>query len=196
MNGWLYDVMVKGSERKLLGPIRADLLGTLSGEIVELGAGTGLNFPHYPASAHVRAIEPDASMLANARERARRASARIELIQGGDEALETIAESSVDAVVATLVFCSVDEPARTMQRVLRVLRPGGQFVTMEHVRDAGRWGRMQSLLTPLWSRLCANCHLDREMECTIRDAGLRNVHLRERRMPPPACRLLYGVAMR
>ena len=196
MNGRLYDAMTKGPERKLLGPMRAELLGALSGEIVELGAGTGLNFPHYSASAHVRAMEPNASMLASASERARRASARVELVRGGDEGLDAIAEASVDAVVATLVFCSVDDPTRTMQRVLRVLKPGGRFITMEHARDVAGWGRIQSFLTPVWCRLCGNCHLDRDMERTIREAGYSSVHLHERKMPPPACRLLYGVAVR
>ena len=196
MNGWLYDAMTKGPEQKLLGPIRAALLGEISGEIVELGAGTGLNFPYYPAAARVRAIEPNASMLAKAKTRAPLVSAHIDLAQGGDEVLDAIAEGTLDAVVATLVFCSVDDPTRTMQRVLRVLKPGGRFVTMEHVRDVTGWGRLQSLLTPVWCRVCANCHLDRDMERTIREAGYSSVRLQERKMPPPAFRLLYGEALR
>ncbi|HVA29427.1 MAG TPA: class I SAM-dependent methyltransferase [Candidatus Baltobacteraceae bacterium] len=196
MNGRLYDAVTKGPERKFLGPIRATLLGDISGEIVELGAGTGLNFPYYSKAAHVRAIEPNASMLANTSERSERASARIELLRGGDDVLDAIAQGSLDAVVATLVFCSVDDPKRTMQRVLRVLKPGGRFVTMEHVRDTAGWGWLQSLLSPVWSRLCANCHLDRDMEHTIREAGFSNVELQERKMSPPAFRLLYGIAVR
>ncbi len=195
MIGWIYDGLTREMERKLLAPIRAELLRPLSGTVVELGAGTGLNFPFYPESARVRALEPNRSMRGNAVARAEHLSTQIEIVPNGDEALDAIPEGTIDAVVATLVFCSVDDPARTLQRVLRVLKPGGRFVTMEHVRDIGACRRFQSFITPLWCRVCANCHLDRDMEATIRSAGFSSVDLQERKMPPPACRLLFGSAI-
>jgi ubiquinone/menaquinone biosynthesis C-methylase UbiE len=192
MNGWLYDRLTSGAERAFLGRVRGGLVGALSGDIVELGAGTGVNFQYYSRAARVRAIEPSDSMLAEARKRAQTSSAQIELIHGDDTVLDTLPARSVDAVVATLVLCSVDDPLATVRRIKRILKAGGTFVTMEHVRDRSAWVRLQSLVTPIWRRIAGNCHLDRDLERTFRDAGFSTVSFEEQRLPAPLFRLVVG----
>jgi SAM-dependent methyltransferase len=195
MNGWVYDALGGSIEEKLLGPIRTELLSSLAGEIVEIGAGTGASFAHYSASAHVRAIEPSRSMLARARRRAETARAAIEPIEADDAWLDSLAEGTVDHVVVTLVLCSVRDPVRTLRRARRILKPDGTLVLIEHVRALDRFGqRVQALLTPVWSVVGGNCHLDRVLEPALRDAGFTHVALEEKRVPMPVWRIQYGTA--
>ena len=194
MNGWFYDWITAPAERRFLGAIRRELLAPLTGEIVELGAGTGHCFPYYGTSAHVRAIEPNASMRAKARERALTARAKIELLEGDDSVLDDMPERSADAVVAALVMCSVEDPVRTLKRVARVLKPSGSFVTIEHVRAEDRTARLQAFLSPLWRSISGNCHLDRVLEPALTEAGFSHVRLNNRTIPMPVRRLLYGIA--
>lgn len=195
MNGWLYDVLGGSVEEKLLGPIRTQLLSPLCGEIVEIGAGTGASFAHYSAPAHVRAIEPNRSMLARARRRAETARAEIELLEADDTWLESLAEGTVDHVVLTLVLCSVRDPVQTLRRARRVLKANGTLVLIEHVRALDRFGqRVQAFLTPGWRLVGGNCHFDRVLEPALRDAGFAKIALEEKRVPLPVGRIQYGSA--
>jgi ubiquinone/menaquinone biosynthesis C-methylase UbiE len=196
LNGWFYDLISASAERRFLGAIRSELLAPLTGEIVELGAGTGHCFPYYGTSAHVRAIEPNGSMLAKARERAQAARATIELVQGDDAVLDDMPAQSADAVVAALVMCSVEDPARTLKRAARILKPTGPFVTIEHVRAEDQTARLQALLTPFWRFISGNCHLDRVLEPVLTEVGFSHLCLSSRTIPMPARRLLYGIATR
>jgi SAM-dependent methyltransferase len=197
MNGWLYDAVLSIGERKLLAPIRAELLSPLSGEIVEIGAGTGASFAYYSAAAHVSAIEPDPSMLAKARaKRHRLAGDRITVLQGDDRLLDDLPENSADYVVAQLVLCSVENPRETLRRIHRILKPGGSLVTIEHVRSSGAGGSLQDCLTPGWRRIAGNCHLNRMLEPVLSDAGFTQVALQNRRVPPPLSHLRYGTAVK
>lgn len=195
MNGRWYDALTAGPERRLLAPLRAQSIGTIRGDVIELGAGTGLNFPHYSSNASVRAIEPDSSMRARATKRAAAALANIELLPGDDTQLDALGEHTVDTVVATLVFCSVEDPGITLRRIRRVLKPGGTLIAMEHVRGHGAWGTMQSVLTPAWRRLAGNCHLDRDFEACARESGFAPIDLCSYRLPPPLCRMIVVTAI-
>ncbi|HKU66806.1 MAG TPA: class I SAM-dependent methyltransferase [Candidatus Baltobacteraceae bacterium] len=194
MNGWLYDAIVSIGERGFLGAIRGELLSSISGEIVELGAGTGLTFAYYGSQAHVRAIEPDRSMLARAKGRASQSRARIDLIQGDDAILDTWPPESADYAVAALVLCSADDPLRTLRRLYRILKPKGRLITIEHVRAGDASARLQDWLTPFWRRIAANCHLNRVLEPQLHDAGFEDLQLKSRPVPPPLRRLVYGYA--
>ncbi len=194
MTGWFYDAVTSIGERNVMAAIRSELLSSLRGEIVEVGAGTGLTFPHYGPDAHVQAIEPNASMLSRARKRAALSRARIEVTGGDAGVLDALPSESVDFVVATLVLCSVRNPLQTVRRIHRVLKPGGSLVTIEHVRAESRAARLQDWLTPCWRKIASNCHLNRVLEPTLNKGGFSKVQLESRALPMPLSRLLYGIA--
>ncbi len=166
-----------------LRPIRASVVGAAQGRVLEIGAGTGLNFPYYTAAESVVATEPDPFMLRRARKQARDLGLTIEFRQCAAEALP-LPDASFDTVVSTLTLCTVGEPARALAEVGRVLKPGGVFRFIEHVRGRGAFQRwVQDVLTPLWCRLGAGCHLNRETAAGIEAAGFDITELQKRETP-------------
>jgi ubiquinone/menaquinone biosynthesis C-methylase UbiE len=166
----IYDPFMRRTEEACLLGWRLDLLSSLSGRVLEIGAGTGANVPLYPPSVTSLVLaEPDPHMLARLRARA---PARAELLAASCESLP-LPDSSLDAVVSTLVLCSVPEPSRALAELYRVLRPGGTFVFLEHVAavDAPTRLAWQRRIEPLWKRIAGNCHLTRPTGDTIRAAG-------------------------
>src|SRR6266487_5222757 len=144
-----------GSERRLTDPLRQETAGQASGVVLEVGAGTGLNFSWYRPEQveRVEAIEPDAAMLAYARERVRQAAVPISLTQASTEALPFPA-ATFDSVVVTLVFCSVGDPARGMREIKRVLKPQRTLFMFEHVRSQRSvMAYLQDAIVPLTTRL-------------------------------------------
>jgi len=194
MNGRFYDAITAIAERRVLGVIRAVLISPLRGSIFEIGAGTGASFSYYDASTHVLAIEPDPSMFKRAEQRAAEACADVEIMRVSDLALDDVPAESADHVVATLVMCSVADPVSTLHRIHRVLRPGGTYVFIEHVRVEGLVGKIQDAITPLWRRIFGNCHLDRQIELTLQQAGFAVSGLSVNVIPFPMRRLVYGIA--
>lgn len=186
-----YDFLNQFGERRMLGPLRQRLVGAATGQVLELGAGTGANFAYYPPSATIMATEPDPFMLARAHKRAAELDSALALCQCPAEALP-FADASFDMVVATLVFCSVQDPLRGLTEVRRVLKPTGTFRFIEHVRSDGLSGRVQDMLTPIQQRLGAGCHLNRRTASSIEAAGLAIVELEQRRLPLTP--LIIGVA--
>ena len=186
-----YDFLNQLGERRMLGALRQRLVGAATGQVLELGAGTGANFPYYPQGATIIATEPDPFMLARARKRAAELGRMIALCQCPAEALP-FADASFDTVVATLVFCSVQDPLRALTEVRRVLKPTGTFRFIEHVRADGFTGRVQDMLTPIQCRLGAGCHLNRRTASSIEAAGLAIVELERRGLP--LIPLIIGVA--
>lgn len=156
--------------------------------MLEIGAGTGFNFPYYSDDASVVATEPDPEMLRRAEPRARKHA--IELRAAPAERLP-FAEDSFDTVVATGVFCSVDHPARALSEIHRVLRPGGSLRFWEHARAKG-WGRrsMQRVFDPIHFPLF-RCHIGRDTLRLMREAGFRIAELDHLRHAD-----VVGVAMR
>src|SRR5688572_4671652 len=127
-------------ERRWLGRLRAEALGELPAEarLLEVGAGTGRNFAHYPRGASGGASEPSLEMLLIAR-RKRERPPGVRLVQARAEALP-FGDDAFDAAFATLVFCAVASPAGAFAELRRVVRPGGRVVLLEHVRPAGLLG--------------------------------------------------------
>jgi ubiquinone/menaquinone biosynthesis C-methylase UbiE len=142
--------------------------GEATGRVLEIGAGTGFNFPFYPEGSSVVATEPNPEMLRRAEPRAREHG--IELRAASAERLP-FPDGSFDTVVSTGVFCSVDDPGRALVEVHRVLRPGGALRFSEHVRGASAARRaMQRSLDWLHYRMF-RCHIGRDTIGAMRRAG-------------------------
>ncbi len=160
-------------ERRLIEPLRRELLALARGVVLEVGAGTGLNFPFYEPGkvTRVEAIEPDAMMLSYARNRLPQARVPLNLTQARAETLP-FEDGSFDCAVATLVFCSVGDPLRGLREIRRVLKPGGTLLLLEHVRARGRFAALlQDLIVPLTTRFAGNCHWNRNTGQAVLDAG-------------------------
>lgn len=173
---YLYDPLTAPLERAGLGALRAEALRGLEGTVLELGVGTGRNLPLYPPGAEsITGIDPDEIMLRRARERAAQARLPVELRQADAEALP-FADESFDAVAATLVFCTIPNPARALAEALRVLKEGGELRLLEHVRmQRPHIARLQEKATPAWKRLADGCHLDRDTLSLVNASGFQDV---------------------
>ena len=160
---------------------RQRLVGDLNGKVLEVGVGNGLNLAHYQNVAELTAIEPDAYMVEKLKPRLANARFPVRLLEIDAEEL-TLADASFDAVVASLVLCSVDDPRQALAQIHRVLRPGGQFRFMEHVQARGLGGAALTAITPIWSRLGGGCHPNRHTEEAIRSAGFEIVAIERYRL--------------
>lgn len=153
-----------------------------SGRVLEVGVGTGLNLAFYdPARATALvAIDPSPDILAKARLRAGDCRVPLELREASATRLPFDA-GEFDSIVMTYTLCSVDEPPRALAELRRVLAPGGRLLFVEHGRSPARMTRLwQRGLTPVWRRFSGNCHLDRDVPRSLREAGFRLDELEER----------------
>lgn len=174
-----------GPLEKSYGKIKRELFASLRGEVLEIGPGAGINLRHFPADARVTGVEPNPFMHAALRREAEERGIALEILTGHAEALP-LPDASVDAVVSTLVLCSVHAPERTLTEILRVLRPGGCFYFIEHVAAPRHSAlrRVQEAITPVWRRLGDGCHPNRETWRVVEAAGFLDVKLEHRRVGP------------
>jgi ubiquinone/menaquinone biosynthesis C-methylase UbiE len=187
----LYDRMAVSEEKRFLGAVRQDLLQDLTGDVLEIGAGTGMNFRHYPVGARVIATEPDPYMLERARQRVAKASASIDLRQVSADALP-FPDGTFDFVVSTLVLCSVQSPRKVLSEIKRVLKPGGELRLYEHVRYQNPVGGFaQDAITPLWKWIGAGCHPNRDTERSVRQAGFEVIYANVETPHPPIPPMLF-----
>jgi ubiquinone/menaquinone biosynthesis C-methylase UbiE len=152
---------------------RDELLAGLSGRVIEVGAGTGSNFGHYPATVdEVVAVEPEPYLRERAHEAAVEAPVRIEVVDGLADALPA-GDESFDGAVACLVLCTVPDQARALAELRRVLRPGGELRFYEHVRsDRTSVAVSQRAVDRLfWPRAFGGCHTARDTLASIAAAG-------------------------
>lgn len=168
----LYEPATEPAERLGLRERRREDLRGLRGRVLELGIGTGRNIPLYPSGVEsLVGIDPDETMLRQAERRASEAPFPVELVPAPAEELP-FEDGSFDAVVSTLVFCTVPDPAQALREVRRTLKEGDEFRLLEHVRMEQRpLGWLQERATPLWKRLAGGCHLDRDTLARVRQAG-------------------------
>lgn len=162
------------------------LFADVSGNVLEIGPGTGANLRYLPNGVRWMGVEPNPFMQSYVREEAHKLGLPIEVRIGTADTLPA-PDSSVDFVISTLVLCCVPSPQRCLHEVLRVLKPGGRFLFIEHVA-APRGTRLrciQNLITPLWKRLGDGCHPNRETWIHIERAGFEKVTFETITAPTP-----------
>jgi protein-L-isoaspartate O-methyltransferase len=160
-------------ETEAIQRLRRQNLEGLSGRVLEVGAGTGTNFAFYPpAVSEVVAIEPERRLATLAQKAAE--AAPVPVTVSTDTVEQFTAGQPFDAVVCSLVLCSVDEPDSVLRQLLSVLSPGGELRYLEHVASSGTRARLQKFAdATLWPRLLGNCHTHRHTEESIVGAGFQ-----------------------
>ncbi|AFM18706.1 methylase involved in ubiquinone/menaquinone biosynthesis [Mycolicibacterium chubuense NBB4] len=196
----LWTVM-SSREPEALRRLRAENLAGLTGRVLEVGAGTGTNFEFYPDTVtEVVAVEPERRLAALARDAAAAAQVPVTVDAGTVEQFTDSAQ--FDAVVCSLVLCSIDDPEAVVRQLLSVLRPGGQLRYLEHVASAGTRARLQRVAdATVWPRLFGNCHTHRHTEQTIVGAGFEVTDARRQWtfpawVPVPVAEFAIGVAVK
>ncbi|MET8969633.1 class I SAM-dependent methyltransferase [Streptomyces hydrogenans] len=182
---------------------RERLLAGLTGEVIEIGAGNGLNFPHYPPEVtRLVAVEPEPTLRALARDRAATCPVPLEVHEARAEQLP-FPDASFDAAVACLTLCSIADPPAALAELRRVLRPGGQLRFFEHVqaRTTGMRRLQRVLDATVWPRLMGGCHTGRDTLTTLTTAGFTpttvdRFEFPETRLPTPAGSHILGTAVR
>ncbi|HKA84034.1 MAG TPA: methyltransferase domain-containing protein [Acidimicrobiales bacterium] len=188
-------------ERSGYGECRDRLLAGLAGRVIEVGAGNGMNFAHYPPQVTgVVAVEPEPRLRELAEAEAAKVPAPIDVVDGTADRLPA-ADDSFDAAVASLVLCSVRDVPGALAEIRRVLRPGGQLRFFEHVRaDTPGLARVQRILgTTVWPIFVGGCHPDRDTRAAVEGAGftidrIDELRIPETRIPTPASPHILGVA--
>ena len=169
----VYTKFAETSNRRGGAEHRRKLLTDLSGRVIELGAGSGANFAHYPASVdEVLAVEPEPYLRQQALKAATEASVNIRVLNGDAHSLPGD-EGTFDAGVVALVLCTVPDQQRALAEMFRVIRPGGELRFYEHVVGHSKWeARIQRLAdATIWPRLAGGCHLARDTATGIEQAG-------------------------
>ena len=192
-----YDRLSKGSEEAGVAEMRRNLIARASGDVLEIGAGTGANLGYYGAGVKSLTItEPEPPMLKRLQRRARDQNSPATVLRAPAEDLP-FEDASFDTVVSTLVLCGVDDQPRVVRELRRVLRPGGRLIFMEHVRsDDPRVAKMQDRMNPL-NRFVVCCDCNRPTLDTIRSTGFDVTELEHTELPkaPPFVRpLIVGTA--
>ena len=178
---------------------RARAVEGLSGRVVEVGFGSGLNVPQYPDTVEVvLAVEPAAVARRRAEPRIRASRVPVEHVglDGQDIPLD---DATCDAALITFTLCTVPDPALALSEVRRVLRPGGSVHFLEHgLAPETAVARWQRRLEPVQRRIADGCHLTRVPTALVEDAGFVTVHNEQRyvRGPKPWCWLTLGVAVK
>jgi SAM-dependent methyltransferase len=184
--------------------LRTENLAGLSGRVLEVGAGTGTNFAYYPATVtEVVAVEPERRLAPQAREAAKKAPVPVTVSTGTVEKFLSDGDSQpFDAVVCSLVLCSIDDPNTVLRQLHSLVRPGGELRFLEHVGSTGVRGRLQKVAdATVWPRLMGNCHTHRDTEASIADAGFAVQHARRvpampAWFPTPVAEYTIGRAVR
>jgi ubiquinone/menaquinone biosynthesis C-methylase UbiE len=197
----LYARVLAKNEPAEMRERRVELLAGLHGRVVEVGAGSGANFPHYPATVtEVVAVEPERYLREEAVRAAQQAPVPVTVVDGVADALP-LEDGSCDAAVACLVLCSVPDQASALAEIRRVLVPAGELRFYEHVlASAPRTARLQRTVDKLfWPRCFGGCHTARDTPRAIADAGFEITDQKRMRLsglliPPPVAVEVLGRA--
>jgi ubiquinone/menaquinone biosynthesis C-methylase UbiE len=189
-------------EQRGQAELRRELLDGLGGRVLEVGAGTGVNFPHYPPTVReLVAVEPEPYLRSRADEAAAGPAVEMRVVDGLADELP-FEDASFDAAVLTGVLCSVPDAEGSLRELHRVVRPGGELRFYEHVRGRepprARW---QDAVDHVWPRLMGGCHPNRDTLAAIEQSGFSVVRCRGFHFPPgalafPVAPRILGVARR
>ncbi len=175
INRWFFSLL-DDHMHTMLGEAKQALFADLPETVVELGSGTGANVRYLEPGTKLVAIEPNPYMHSALERTAEERGVNLEIIASGAERLP-FADASVDAIISTLVLCTVDDVDAVLSEVRRVLRPGGRFLCVEHVAaPSSSWvGRVQRAVFAPWRWFFEGCHTHRDLEASIRAAGFADV---------------------
>lgn len=199
---WWYPKMMGLAEQGGQADVRRAQLATAEGRTLEIGVGSGLSLPHYGgAVTELLLLEPNEAFhpeLLRTIEAVPGRSWSWRVVTGDAHGLP-FDDSSFDTVTASFTFCSLADPARALDEVHRVLRPGGRLLFHEHVRGQGMRARLQDALAPVQVALADGCHPDRDFLALVRDSALETTAVVHRRMPrafPTVTPVVQGTAVR
>ena len=198
LSALIYDPLLWWAEKAGMSERRRRLLRSARGSVLEIGAGTGLNLPHYPEGIDRLVLaEPEKHMAKRLERRLERLGRRGEVVRAPAEALP-FDDSSFDTVVSALVLCTVEDPGGSLAEIRRVLRPEGTFMFVEHVRsESPGLARWQDKLHGPWHSFADGCNCNRRTLDHIRDAEFEVDDLdrgKWRRMPPIVHPIVSGGA--
>ncbi|MFY9488549.1 MAG: class I SAM-dependent methyltransferase, partial [Solirubrobacterales bacterium] len=196
----LYDIVMGRSERAGLRERRAELLAGASGDVLEIGAGSGANADFYdPLYDSLTLSEPSDPMADKLEDTLRKKGVRAALIRAGAESMP-LDDQSMDTVISALVLCTVPDVNASLAEIHRVLRPGGRLLFLEHVRAADpKKARWQDRFAKPWEIFANGCRCNRDTEAAIRGAGFEITTIDRGETPkaPPIVRpLIWGEAVR
>ncbi|EAR23333.1 class I SAM-dependent methyltransferase [Nitrococcus mobilis] len=200
--GFYYDVILPrlchmAMRNRYLVPYRQRVIAMAQGHVLEIGIGSGLNLPFYPAGVRdIQGLEPSPRLIAMARYAAERSTIPMTLIEGSAESIP-LADNSIDTVVTTWTLCTIPETAPALTEMRRVLTPSGQLLFVEHgLGPEERVRKWQDRLTPIWKRISGGCHLNRPIRNLIEQAGFTIAQLETGYMkgPKPMAFLYEGRA--
>ncbi|HEY2446831.1 MAG TPA: class I SAM-dependent methyltransferase [Rhizomicrobium sp.] len=170
--------------RKDLEPYRERVIGAAEGRVLEIGAGSGLNFAFYPpAVSEILALEPDPKLICMAR--TKETSRQATFMEASAEEIP-LEDKSFDTVVTTWTLCTIPNGMQALREMRRVLRPGGTLLFIEHGQaPEQRVRKWQDRVDPIWSRISGGCHLNRPIGRMIEESGFRIAKLENFYLPGP-----------
>ncbi len=163
---------------RIYGSRKRSIYGGLPGLVVEIGPGAGANFRYYAPGTTVIAIEPNPAMHPHMESKARHRHLNLQIKAIKGESID-LPDQCTSAVVGTLVLCTVDRPQQVVSEILRILKPGGRYIFLEHVAamPGTRLRGLQEHLLKAWQWLFDGCHLNRNSQQVILDAGFTKVDI-------------------
>lgn len=169
-----------------VGERKQALFANIHGDVLEIGPGTGPNLSYYPKDIHWIGIEPNPYMHPYLQKEAEKLGLNIDIRTGTAERIDA-EDNSMDAVVSTLVLCSVPNLSATLQEIIRTLKPGGRFLFIEHVAapQGTLLRKVQSGIKPIWKVVADGCNPDRETWIALENTGFESVNYQHFEAPVP-----------